>query len=192
MAVPSKFTPVQRSPVPLPPQKKKGSFPVISILLLAIYLTYLGVAIVAPLFVSSLSDSLDDILSPLYRVVAAAVLFAVFAMAILYMTFVGSSNEALPPPAPRPRPPAPSGALGPSRFKPVGVPSAPVKSPLVQAKKEMKPPASKSFGKPKDKPTIITYPLEVEGGIFGDTYIQLSEMKVIKLRSVVVEPDQLA
>jgi hypothetical protein len=41
------------------------------------------------------------------------------------------------------------------------------------------------------KRTVVPYPLEVEGGIYGETMIPLSPSKVLKLRSLVVEPEYL-
>ncbi len=40
--------------------------------------------------------------------------------------------------------------------------------------------------KTKVKPEIIEYPPEVEGGIYGDTFIQFNDEKVLKLRTLVV------
>jgi hypothetical protein len=41
----------------------------------------------------------------------------------------------------------------------------------------------------KDKitPKVIEYPKEVEGGIYGDTFININDGKVLKLRTLVVE-----
>lgn len=41
--------------------------------------------------------------------------------------------------------------------------------------------------KGKVKPKVIVYPSEVEGGIYGDTFIDIDEDSVIKLRTLVVE-----
>ena len=41
--------------------------------------------------------------------------------------------------------------------------------------------------KGKVKPEVIEYPLEVEGGIYGDTFIDIDDEIVLKLRSLVVK-----
>jgi hypothetical protein len=45
------------------------------------------------------------------------------------------------------------------------------------------PPAKKG----KIKPSIIEYPSEVEGGIYGDTFIEIDQDDTLKLRTLVVE-----
>ena len=44
-----------------------------------------------------------------------------------------------------------------------------------------------SAKKSKVKPKVIEYPLEVEGGIYGDTFIDVDDETVVKLRTLVVE-----
>jgi hypothetical protein len=46
---------------------------------------------------------------------------------------------------------------------------------------------AKPAGKGKIKPHIIEYPSDVEGGIYGDTFIELGNEKVLKLRTIVVK-----
>ena len=41
--------------------------------------------------------------------------------------------------------------------------------------------------KGKVRPKLIEYPMEVEGGIYGDTFIDVDDETVIKLRTLVVE-----
>jgi hypothetical protein len=41
--------------------------------------------------------------------------------------------------------------------------------------------------KDKIRPNVIEYPLEVEGGIYGDTFIDIKNDTVVKLRTLVVE-----
>ena len=39
----------------------------------------------------------------------------------------------------------------------------------------------------KIKPKIVEYPLDVEGGVYGDTFIDLNDERVLKLRTLVVK-----
>lgn len=197
MAAPSKFTPVQRSPVPPPPPQGQGSgMPIIPVILVVLYVGYLGAAIIGPLFIDPLAEAVDGVLDPLIRVVIAGILFALFAAVIIYMTFFSAEEQEVRRPLPPPpgvRPKQQAGPSPPSKFKPVapaGI-GAPAKKPD-PVKKEEEKPDPRSIERPKEGPTIIAYPLEVEGGIFGDTYIELSEMKVLKIRSMIIGPDQLA
>lgn len=195
MTAPNKFTPVQRSPGP--PQKQantRGDLPIIPVILILLYAAYLGVAIVAPLFIGSLADWMDGIMPPLFRVIGAAVLFGIFGGILFYLTFfahVGSSPVRNPAPeqrrVPTSRPPDPG------RFRPVAnAGSNSPKGSAVQENKNEKGSEKKKIEKQKETPAIISYPLEVEGGIYGDTYIKLSDKKLLKLRSMVVEPELLA
>ncbi|WP_455392635.1 hypothetical protein [[Eubacterium] cellulosolvens] len=44
-----------------------------------------------------------------------------------------------------------------------------------------------SASKDKIKPKVLVYPSEVEGGIYGDTFIKIDDDTVMKLRTLVVE-----
>jgi len=190
MAVPGKFTPVQRNVPPQgPPPQTKGKSPAMPIILLIIYAAYLGLMIIGPKFVSQLADELDPIVAPFLRWIGAGILFLVFAIMIMY------SLLSKPKPAarqtPRPQQQAivkaqakPPGAAPPSKFKPITVKAT--------EKKEKPLPPVKKVEDEKARSQMIIYPVEVEGGIFGDTYIQLGQKKVLKLRSMVVEPEYLS
>ncbi len=92
--------------------------------------------------------------------------------------------------------PVEAAAETPVEFVPVKkeeAPSIKVKAEAVsettKEKKETKPadivaPAAK---KDKIKPNIIEYPPEVEGGIYGDTFIEVNDELVLKLRTLVVD-----
>lgn len=54
--------------------------------------------------------------------------------------------------------------------------------PEIKSADVIAPPLSKD----KMKPIIIEYPSEVEGGIYGDTFINLDEDRILKLRTLVV------
>jgi hypothetical protein len=58
-----------------------------------------------------------------------------------------------------------------------------------QGKPEPKPSESlaPSIKKDKGRPRIIEYPLEVDGGLYGDTFIELDNDTVLKLRTMVVK-----
>ncbi|MGA1792482.1 MAG: hypothetical protein ACMUHM_00870 [Thermoplasmatota archaeon] len=180
MAVPAKFTPVQGSP----PPPGKGSFPMFPIFALLLYVAYLGIFIIGPKFVSLLADEFDPIFPPLWRLVGAVVLFLALALIIAYSLISKPKPlETVQPKAPGPRAPAvPPAPVSQAKFKPVAKVPEPAKPAEPVKRVEDEPVRSQ----------VITYPLEVEGGIFGDTYIGLSPNKVLKLRSLVVEPEYLS
>jgi hypothetical protein len=191
MAAPGKFTPVQGNVSPQgPPTQMKGSSPAIPIFLAILYAAYLGLMILGPKFVSQLADELDPKISPFLRLVGAGVLFIVFALIIVVNLL--SKPKPLAPQPPRPSPqvgkgPGPKAPAGPppSTFKPIAA--------KIPAKKEEPPkPQPKKVEDESAGSQVIIYPVEVEGGIFGDTYIGLSPKKVLKLRSMVVEPEYLS
>ena len=194
MAVPGKFTPVQRPAASQgPPPQSKGSIPAFPIFAVVVYAIYLGVMIIGPKFVTQLANELDPLIEPLWRLIGAGVLFIILAVIIVYTLVVKpKSGQQGPPPIAKPGGAAPavrvqpqSRSADPSKFKPIPGP---------KADKKEEPPRSEPR-KVKDEPAksqVIVYPLEVEGGIFGDTYIQLSPAKVLKLRSMVVEPEYLS
>ncbi|MBN1390604.1 MAG: hypothetical protein JXA22_08185 [Candidatus Thermoplasmatota archaeon] len=180
MAAPVKYTPVQG----FPSTRNRRGIPTVPILVMAIYLVYLGVFIVAPKFVSRLDEELGSMFPPLWRLVGAVVLFIVFAIVLVVNLMTRSTPE--PPVQQRIQvtkaanvPPLPQ---GPPRFKPVVTDKQPVKTPK---------PAGTGVNIPA-RSQVIVYPQEVEGGIFGDTYIGIGTNKVLKLRSLVVEPEYLA
>ncbi|MGA1849061.1 MAG: hypothetical protein ACMUHB_06940 [Thermoplasmatota archaeon] len=191
MAAPERFTPVQRNTgAPQAPQKQAGGFPMLPVFMVIIYILYVAVAMIGPKVSSQIADELDPVFPSTYRLVAAGVLFVLFAMVIAWAVFFRKpSREAIPPRTAGPNtpqvkaPPVPPKADASTKFKPVVKPPEP--------KKEAAPPAKRVEEKKETEPKVIIYPLEVEGGIFGDTYIQLSPEKVLKLRSMVVEPEHL-
>jgi hypothetical protein len=194
-----RFQPVQgRQGGPPPPAKKQGSIPVFPIVLLVIYIIYVGVMIIGPIYVDSLRSNIDNILDFNTRVAIGGVLLALF-IVILGYTLYDSGRSQSPPARPPPRPgPAPQGAV--SKFKPVQ-PAKPAPEPAkVAPTTQVSAPPNKegSTAKPKEvekpgtpKQTIISYPNEVEGGFYGATMIDISKTKVLKLRSMVVEPEYL-
>ena len=180
MAVPAKFTPVQGSP----PPPAKSNAPIVPIIAVIVYVLYLGIFIVGPKFVSTMAEEFDPMFPPLWRLVGAGLLFVILAIVIITNLLSKPASATPAPPKPlgtRVPPPSPPQAT-PPKFKPV-VKEPEQRKPEVQVKKV------------EDEPIrsqVITYPLEVEGGIFGDTYIGLSPNKVIKIRSMVVEPEYLS
>jgi hypothetical protein len=191
MAAPERFTPVQRNiPPSSTPQKEGEGFPMLPVFMVIIYILYVAVALIGPTVSSQIADELDPVFPSTYRVVAAGVLFVLFAMLIVWAVFFRKPTEERTPvqtagqrpPTPMAPPAAPK-ANAPNKFKPV--------TKVPEPKKEAPPRVDKVEVKKEVKPKVILYPLEVEGGIFGDTYIQLSPEKVLKLRSMVVEPEHL-
>jgi hypothetical protein len=194
MAVPGKFTPVQRSAVPQgPPPQSKGGIPPFPIFAIILYAVYLGVMIIGPKFISTLADELDPMIPPLWRLVGAGLLFLILA-SIIVATLLKKpktgqegppSPKGIPGPSPSTRTQsAPAGSAA-AKFKPV---MADRKSPKEETPKQV----PKKVEDEPPRSQVVAYPLEVEGGIFGDTYIQLSPNKVLKLRSMVVEPKYLS
>ena len=58
-----------------------------------------------------------------------------------------------------------------------------------EPEKELQPAAvvAKPVSKDKMKPLVFEYPQEVEGGLYGDTFIELDSESVLKLRTLVVK-----
>ncbi|HHD15693.1 MAG TPA: hypothetical protein ENK47_03185 [Euryarchaeota archaeon] len=176
---------------------KRNGLPTLPIVLLLIYSLYVGAFILAPLYISSIGDALDDKIPPDIRLVIGGVLLALFLIILLYKLLSGGDPAGRPSPAVRPRTgPAGEG----SRFRPVQprkTPAAPRFKPPTQPPIE---PAGRGKGtkpapgpaKEEQKRTIITYPSEVEGGIYGETFIPVGSSRLVKLRSLVVEPEYLA
>lgn len=191
-----RFPPVQgRQPRPMPPPTQKRSIPVVPLVLLLIYAIYVGVMIIAPIYVSSLGDTIDGILEFNVRVAIGGVLLVIFIF-ILGYTLMDSGKPAKPP-VRKPAPP-PGATPGPpaNRFKPVQPPAAkaPVKAQPPQKEQPKKEEKVQKIDEVKDqtpKQTVVSYPNEVEGGFYGATFIEISKTKVLKLRSLVVEPKYL-
>jgi hypothetical protein len=127
MAVPGKFTPVQRNVVPQgPPPPNKGTIPAFPIFASIVYAIYIGVMIIGPMFITQLADELDPLIAPFWRLVGAGILFVVLALIIGYTLVAkpkteqqGSSPITKPGgPAPVIRIQPPSGGATPSKFKP--------------------------------------------------------------------------
>ena len=190
-----RFSPVQgRQPIPGPPQKKGITIPVLPIVLLLLYAVYVGVMIIGPYYVSSLGDTIDGILEFNIRVAIGGVLLVIFIFIMAYTLMESGKPKrvpvARPPPSPGPRPSPPV-----NKFKPVTSPAVKVEVPAPAEKKVE--PKGEEIPKPAEpvkdipKQTVISYPNEVEGGFYGATFIEISKTKVLKLRSLVVEPEYL-
>ncbi len=162
-------------------------FPALAVIL---YILYIAVAIIGPKVSGQLASELDPIFPSTYRLIGAGVLFVIFAIVIIWVVFL--KPPAAPQPQRRPAPQGPgfkptppkTGAQAPGKFKPVSKPAHETKT----ASK----PQVKVNEKKEIEPKVIIYPVEVEGGIIGDTYIKLSPEKVLKLRSMVVEPEYIS
>lgn len=166
---------------PQPPPSGPTVSPGPMIFLILIYLIYIGGAIVAPLFVAEVAEQVDPQFPPLYRFIGAIVLFVIFAVigALIYRPRQAPQQPPRPP-QPTPRPPSPQPAA--------------VKKPVQQVNKfkpvsqGAKPAVNKPEPARSKEPKVFTYPAVVEGGIFGDTYIEVTDQKIIRIRSLVVEP----
>lgn len=177
MTYPPKFTPVQGGPAP----KNRSGIPVVPVIILVIYVVYFGIFMIAPKVLSQLSQEMDPVFPPLWRLIVAVLLFMVFGT-ILVLNLLYKKKPDLPvrPTAPGQRSTgAPPDQQAAPRFKPVVKEAPPAAMPAPERKTVEQPVRSQ----------VIIYPQEVEGGIFGDTYIGLGPNKVLKLRSLVVEPE---
>mgnify|MGYP006283709129 CR=1 FL=1 len=183
-----RFPPVQGGPArPGPAKQKTGKFPVLPIVLLVIYGIYIAVLIVAPAFSSDLQENMDDFFPPNFRIIVGGILLGAFAL-ILVINLLDTGSRG--PPS-RPRPAGPGGDV--KKFKPVQPAQARAVPPSAppQATRTEAPPPQPKPQPPAPKKQIIAYPSEVEGGIYGETYIELGQQKVLKLRSLVVEAEYL-
>ena len=164
----------------LPPMgstpKPRGGPSPFSFLLILLFIAYVVVFIILPQYTDVLPDTLLAGFEPLYRLVVAGVIFVVIALILI----LSRSRKA---PSQKRAPAASSLVGGPpgqgevKRFKPV--------TPNVGG-------PEKAMDGPVDTPPkVFIYPKEVEGGIYGDTFISIDEKKVMKLRSLVVEPEYL-
>ena len=157
------------------PRPRGGPSP-FSFLLILLFIAYVVVFIILPQYTDLLSEALLADFEPLYRLVVAGALFVVIALILIL-----SRSRKAPS---RGRAPAASAFVGNptkqgevKRFKPV--------TPNVGG-------PEKAMDGPVDTPPkVFIYPKEVEGGIYGDTFISIDEKKVMKLRSLVVEPEYL-
>jgi hypothetical protein len=182
--------PVPSSKVGLQTPARNGKPSLIPLIILSfLYLAYLLGVIIAPLYVEKLDDLFGNYFSPVLRLVTACVLFLLF-LIIGIAIYLRKGSPAKPPvPQQRSRPRALK--LTPdnppvNRFKPV----RPAETPLKNTTKNEAVPAKTDDKKP-GKEEVIVYPALVEGGIFGDTYIRITDSKILKLRSMVVEPKYL-
>lgn len=196
-----RFPPVQGRQQMPPPAKKQGiSVPVLPLVLLLLYVVYVGVMIIAPILVSSFKDTIDGVLEFNIRVAIGGILLLVF-IAIMVLNLLDSGKTKTPPsrkPAPPPgaRPPPRT-----NRFKPVqpaSVEPSPPQTSSVNVSQVKEAPSGEAARRPvvdgktqAKEPTVISYPTEVEGGFYGATFIEISSSKVLKLRSLVVEPEYL-
>jgi len=187
-----RFPPVQGGPArPGPAKAKTGKIPMLPIVLLVVYGIYIAVLIVAPAFSKGFQDTLDGFFPPNFRIIVGGILLGAFAL-ILLINLMDTGGSKAPPL--KQRPSGPPGEV--KKFKPVqpaqakAVPpnKAPPATPPPAPKKDT-PPAKPQTAAPKKQ--IIAYPSEVEGGIYGETYIELGQQKVLKLRSLVVEASYL-
>jgi hypothetical protein len=182
-----RFPPVQGGPArPGPAKQKSGKIPLLPIVLLVIYGIYIAVLIVAPAFSSDFEATLDGFFPPNFRVIVGGILLGAFALIlVINLLDTGSRGPSRPVPA------GPGGEV--KKFKPVQPAQAramPPSAPPQAARKEPPPPQPAPHI-PAPKKQIIAYPSEVEGGIYGETYIELGQQKVLKLRSLVVEAEYL-
>jgi predicted PurR-regulated permease PerM len=168
------------SPSQIREMRRTSKLPMVLVL---IFLVYLLVFLVVPEFVSDLEKMLEPI-PQIIRIVTAVVLFGIFLLMILSTAFSKAVDSIQPPPV---QIPTRQQVIGqqPSAVRtmeqPVRPPSQTVKPISAQATSQVKP----------SQPLIFTYPILVEGGIYGDTYIKITDGKTLKLRSMVVEPDQV-
>ncbi len=186
-----RFPPMQNGPSRPPPQRTGGGgIPIISILLLLIYGAYVGIMIVGPIFSDSMAKTMDGILEANIRLALGAVLLAIFIIILLFSLMDSGKQKGgqrRPAPAPPPRSTPPGAQV--KKFKPV----SPAGAPAPQARPSPTPAKEnvKTTPAPVVKRTLIPYPVEVEGGIYGETFIDLGKTKTLKLRSLVVEPEYL-
>ncbi|MCK5773170.1 MAG: hypothetical protein KAH57_05230 [Thermoplasmata archaeon] len=174
---PANRLPQQRLPPAGGTPRPRGGPSPFSFLLILLFIAYVVVFIILPQYTDVISEALLADFQPLYRLVVAGALFVVIALILI----VSRSRKSAPP---RGRAPTASALVGTppkqgevKRFKPV--------IPKVDG------PEKAVDGPVVTPPKVFIYPKEVEGGIYGDTYISIDEKKVMKLRSLVVEPEYL-
>jgi hypothetical protein len=134
--------------------------------------------------VTQVAEQIDPQFPPLYRFIGAIVLFILLA-AVGILVYRPKKSPEQPPVAPPP-----------SR-KPTSSQSPPVNRPAPQVNKfkPVSPEAKQVVKKPESvrskEPVIFTYPAVVGGGIFGDTYIEVTDDKIVRIRSLVVDPEYM-
>ncbi len=159
-----------------PPGKPRGGPGPLPFLLILLFIAYVSVFMILPQYTDIVPETLLDGFEPMYRLAVAGGLFFVIAVLIMML----SRKKA------------------PSRGRAQGF-SAPVgRSPQQGEVRKFKPvapdvvsPGRATDGPVDTPPKVFIYPKEVEGGIYGETYISIDEKKVMKLRSLVVEPEYL-
>lgn len=186
-----RFSPVQNNPTRQGPPKKDG-FPILPVVLLAIYGIYAGLMLIAPIYVDPLNEAINGALDITARLAIGGVLLVLFIIIMIYNMSEGSSGpqRKAPPGPPLRKPPMAPGQVQAKQFKPVVQPKPAQAVPAAPPVKKEEAPA-KAVSEIK-KPLIILYPKEVEGGIYGDTFIHLTDSKTLRIRSMVVEPEYLS
>jgi len=176
----------QQSRSPIPQQRPSGGFqmPLLPAALVVLYLVYIGAMILAPYFIEAYGKVLDTILSPLVRLIIAVVLMVVFGALMFSDLLKGRSGEGPAPdrsqiPRAAPLGGGPVTGSAQARFTPVAGPG-----PIAPPQTALRP---REIERGPSAPTIFTYPQDVEGGIYGDTYVQITQSKIIRIRSLVVD-----
>lgn len=161
---------------------QSGRVSLLPAMLVLVFLAYVMAFLILPQFIPDV-DALFEPIPLTLRVITGAVLFGIFLVMILSTAFQKASRTD----PSRMNTPAMGTSVSPSQpaFKPV--------TPAVGARSQ---PAAVDPPKPVtdskvQTPTIYTYPVVVEGGIYGDTFVRITETKVLKVRSLVVGPDQV-
>jgi len=163
-------------------------------ILVSLYIIYLVVFVVIPALVSDVGQWMGDPLPPIYRMIGAVVLFVVFSILILFLTFYrqgdAASSKRTGPPAVTvaetgPRQVPQTASIGDMRFKPVMDISKEVRRPEPSSEARMQGTVIAA------RPQVIVYPSDVGGGIYGDTFIRLSQNKVLRMRSMIVDESYL-
>lgn len=173
---------------PFPQQRPLGGFrpPLLPAALVVLYLAYIGAMVLAPYFIEPYGKVIDGILSPLIRLILAVVLMIVFGGLMLKELFQGKDQGPIAPDrsqVPRAAPLVAGPVIGSAqpRFTPIsGTGPGPVAPPQT-------PTRVREIERGPSAPTIFTYPQDVEGGIYGDTYVQITPNKIIRIRSLVVD-----
>ncbi len=159
-----------------PPGKPRGGPGPLPFLLILLFIAYVSVFMILPQYTDLMPESLLNGFEPMYRLAVAGGLFVVIAILIMMLSRKRSPSRgrAQGSFAPVVKPPQ-QGEV--RRFKPVS--------------QDVDRPERSMDGPADTPPKVFTYPREVEGGIYGETYISIDEKKVMKLRSLVVEPEYL-
>lgn len=173
---------------PIPQQRPSGGFrpPLLPAVLVVLYLVYVGAMVLAPYFIEPYGKVLDGILSPLIRLVLAVVLMVVFGGLMLRDLLKGKeqgpiASDRSQVPRAAPLGGGPVIGMAQPRFTPVAGPGP---GPMAQPQAPMR---VREIEKGPSTPNIFTYPQDVEGGIYGDTYVQITPNKIIRIRSLVVD-----